>query len=247
MSLDNTVDIRQQIPKDPVAAVFVISKFFDENWPRNYNNHPELLELQHLDQIEIENFSNAIKIMISAHKRIQSPTQIPDELHRPFGNESMNLHPNSHTFLTKMMPLEARKFSASIAERTDGDFFDDIEPEPYFNLDVKEKSHIFELIAQIRSIVNESDFISDSHKRRLIRRIDKIEYELHKPIGLFDTILAGTREVFDVVEYAGNKSKPLADRYNEIRKITQNKTKDYDAIEGSKEQKRLPAPENCTD
>lgn len=247
MEVDQVPDIRTTIPKNPVAAIFVIAEYFEGMWPEDHYGRPDFLTLGELDQIQIENTSHALKIIVSAHSRIESIVPLPGDVLKPFMNDEMHLDPTCYTFLTKMMPLEARKFSARIAERSDVDFFDDADPEPYFDLDGNEKVEVFDLISQIRKIINESSFINDNHKRRLLRRIDRIEFELHKPLGLFDTVLAGAKEIFDVAEYAGNKSKPLVDRYAEIKRITQSKTKDYDALDPPEEPKRLPSPDEQDD
>lgn len=241
--IDYDADISDQTPKDVVAAVIFLGEFFDTIWTPHPHGGPGDHLLENIEQREIENISHGLKIIVAAHQRMNSQVEIPDEVLVPFSNSRMGLPKSTHTFLTKLMPIEARKYAANVANRDGHDFFDDVEPNSMFKLEVDEKKRVFDLIAEIRELIGSDAFPNPSHKRRLLRGLNKIEIEVHKGEGLWDVVLARGYEVLDFAESAGNKSKPIVDRYKEIKSITGNKTNNYEAIEGPEEQKRLPAPE----
>jgi hypothetical protein len=121
--------------------------------------------------------------------------------------------------------------------------FGKLTPEPIFSLDQDEISRINKLASEMKLIVNESDFFSDHHKGRLVRRISQVEEEIHKKEGRFDVILGGVVDFGDALGQFGKKVKPLVDRMKEIRVIVQTNSREYEKLPAPDEVKRLPAPD----
>lgn len=120
---------------------------------------------------------------------------------------------------------------------------EDKDHEVTFELDSGEVAEIFRLAGEMRTIVSESKKFDEAHKRRLMSRISKIEFEIHRSHGSFDVILAGITEFGETLGKFGKDVKPLVDRMKEIRQITQAKTKNYPEIAPPEDNKRLPPPD----
>jgi len=121
---------------------------------------------------------------------------------------------------------------------------DDPEDELTFHLEGEDVAQIFKLSSEMKKIVNESDKFQENHKRRLNMRISKIESEVHRSRGSFDTVLAGVTEIGEVFGKFGKDVKPLVDRMSEIKKITEKNMGDIPQIEGPDEPRQLPAPDD---
>ncbi|QFT31132.1 hypothetical protein FIV00_11640 [Labrenzia sp. THAF82] len=116
--------------------------------------------------------------------------------------------------------------------------------EEYFELNADDRSKVMGLIAEMRQLVQDSTTFDDAHRRRILKRIAKIEDEVLKAQGNFDTVLAGIAEIGETLGQFGKDVKPLTDRMQEIRKVTQSKTKGTNQLPAPDEPRKLPAPED---
>lgn len=99
----------------------------------------------------------------------------------------------------------------------------------------------------MKQIINDTSVFTSEHKIRLIARISQVELEVHRKQGRFDVILGGVVDFGDALGQFGKKVKPLVDRMNEIRGITQRKSAGYEQLPPPDESRRLPAPNNSED
>ena len=113
-----------------------------------------------------------------------------------------------------------------------------------FFLDLDDRARVMGLITEMRHIVHQSATFDDAHRRRILKRLAKIEDEVLKAQGNFDTILAGIAEIGETLGQFGKDVKPLTDRMQEIRKITQRSTKNADQLPAPEEPRKLPPPED---
>ncbi len=113
---------------------------------------------------------------------------------------------------------------------------------PTFSLEKQDKERVTTLCREMRDIVLNSDNLDTAYRKRLLHRISQIEFEIYKPHGLYDVVLAGIVDAGDAFGKFGDRIKPLVDRINEIRGITQRNTKEYDQLPRPEEVKRLPKP-----
>lgn len=114
-----------------------------------------------------------------------------------------------------------------------------------FKLEKGDIKRIAGLAAEMKDIVNVSDFFDKDHKKRLIDRISQVEIEVHKSKGKFDVILGGIVDFGDALGKFGKRVKPLFDRMQQIRSIAQKRTAEYEKLTPPDEVKLLPPPEEA--
>ncbi|MBY6065206.1 hypothetical protein KUW17_00495 [Leisingera aquaemixtae] len=88
-------------------------------------------------------------------------------------------------------------------------------------------------ISEAREKIRDSDAFEEKHKRRLLRRLEKLQAEIHKKISDLDVMLAGVTEVTAVAGQSAKNLNPVVDLFNKIFQI---------ADSGNEEQLKLPAP-----
>lgn len=110
------------------------------------------------------------------------------------------------------------------------------------SIDEKDVERLQELINESRGIIRDSGQIEEKHKRRLNLRLEALQAEMHKVKSDVDVALAGLVEVAAALGEAGEKSKPLFDRFKEIAEIFQRGSKDPLGLPSPP--KQLPAPES---
>lgn len=121
------------------------------------------------------------------------------------------------------------------------------ELDPVFSLKKQDRDRVLKLSTQMRKIVFQSSAFDDPHKRRLLNRVAAIEREVMQPNGRLDVILGGVSDIGDTVRKFGNDLEPLTKRIQEIRKIAQSNSKQYEQIPSPDEVKALPSPESANE
>ena len=76
-----------------------------------------------------------------------------------------------------------------------------------------------ELINELRTLTKESVELQEDHKRRLLRRIEKVQIELNSKMSSLDVFWGMLGEAGVALGKFGNDIKPLTDRVAEILKI----------------------------
>ena len=75
------------------------------------------------------------------------------------------------------------------------------------------------LIDELRNIIAESPLFEEDHKLRLLRRLEKLQTELHKKMSDLDRFWGFVGDAGVIIGKFGNDVKPIIDRINEIIKI----------------------------
>jgi hypothetical protein len=76
------------------------------------------------------------------------------------------------------------------------------------------------LINELREIISSNDELEDQHKRRLLKRLEKLQAEMHKKMSDLDHFYGLTVEGSVMLKKVGGNLKPIVDRISEITKIT---------------------------
>jgi len=76
-----------------------------------------------------------------------------------------------------------------------------------------------ELINELRELISTSNLITDDHKRRLLRRLEAMQGEIHKHTSDIDRFWGFVAEAGIVARKFGEDLKPISDRVTEIGKI----------------------------
>ena len=78
---------------------------------------------------------------------------------------------------------------------------------------------IQELLNQLRTLVAESDKFEPEHQQRLLKRLEKLQSEVHKKISDLDKFWGLIGDAGIAIGKFGKESKPLVDRIKEITQI----------------------------
>ncbi|OCH17757.1 hypothetical protein A6E05_13640 [Aliivibrio sp. 1S165] len=81
------------------------------------------------------------------------------------------------------------------------------------------------LITELREHISQSTMIEEDHKHRLLKRLEKLQSELHKRVADLDRFWGLVGDAGVVLGKFGNDAKPLVDRIKEIANITWNTQK----------------------
>lgn len=75
------------------------------------------------------------------------------------------------------------------------------------------------LIGELRQRINDSEFFSDEHRRRLLMQLEKLQTELHKKVSDLARFYALLAEGGVVLKKFGEDAKPIVDRIRELAGI----------------------------
>lgn len=81
-------------------------------------------------------------------------------------------------------------------------------------------NRIQKLINELRQLISDNDELEDQHKRRLLKRLEKLQSEMHKKMSDLDHFYGLTMEGSVMLKKVGGNLKPIVDRISEITKIT---------------------------
>jgi hypothetical protein len=82
-----------------------------------------------------------------------------------------------------------------------------------------EMQNIQDIINALRVMISESNLITADHKRRLLRRLEAMQRELHKRTSDIDRFWGFVAEAGIVTRKFGEDLKPISDRVTELGKI----------------------------
>lgn len=75
------------------------------------------------------------------------------------------------------------------------------------------------LINDLRGLITETKKLEDDHKRRLFKRLEKLQSELHKKVSDLDLCWGIIMDFGTVIHKLGEDCKPFADRVREIVEV----------------------------
>lgn len=76
------------------------------------------------------------------------------------------------------------------------------------------------LINEIRTHISESQSLEENHRLRLLKRLEKLQSELHKRVSDLDRFWGLVGDAGVVLKKLGKDAKPIVDRVREIAEIT---------------------------
>lgn len=203
----------KDLPEDNFDAGKVICDIlFAEH--RNYPN----------DTIRLRNFYQYIKALAFAESFIENRgIEIPlPELEYEKGQTVENLNMILGLFIRwreKIDPvLKRRKFMQDYEEakklyasKFGKGFFYEFTESDFEKVQV--------LVNELRDLITKSEDFEPGHKRRLLRRLEKLQAELHKKMSNLDMLWGLIGDAGVVLGKFGEDSKPFVDRIGEILQI----------------------------
>lgn len=80
-------------------------------------------------------------------------------------------------------------------------------------------NRIQELIDELRGEITKSELFDANHKQRMLKRLEKLQGELHKKMSSLDQLWGLMSDAGVALGKFGRDAKPLVDRYTEIVEI----------------------------
>jgi hypothetical protein len=91
------------------------------------------------------------------------------------------------------------------------------------------------LISELRMHIVESTFFDDAHRARILKRLEKLQSELHKKMSDLDRFWGLIGDAGVALGKFGTDAKPLVDRITEISQIVWNTQKQAEGLPSSTE------------
>jgi hypothetical protein len=98
------------------------------------------------------------------------------------------------------------------------------------------------LIAELRDQISTSSLFEDSHQRRLLMRLEKLQAELHKRMSDIDKFWGLIGDAGVALGKFGKDAKPLVDRIREITGIVWNAQSRAEELPSNTQFPSLPSP-----
>lgn len=195
-----------KIPNDLVAGgQFICKDFFEfqSNYGATPTKHDNYVEYYML----LESFLNSFDcdfspVLIGADKNNNISTI--SSFFNKINNDFENKRTKNMIFDTKNR-FDVRFNNTFSYEFTDGDL-----------------NRVQVLISEIRDEITKSELFDAKHKDRLLRRLEKLQSELHKKVSDLDRFWGLIGDAGVVMGKFGNDVKPIVDRIKEITKIVWN-------------------------
>jgi hypothetical protein len=98
------------------------------------------------------------------------------------------------------------------------------------------------LITELREHISKSILFDDSHQRRLLTRLEKLQGELHKRMSDIDKFWGLIGDAGVAIGKFGNDAKPIVDRVREITNIVWNTQSRAEELPSGTDFPLLPSP-----
>ncbi len=86
----------------------------------------------------------------------------------------------------------------------------------YYEFSEGDLNRIQKLVNELRDLIAASEELEDTHKRRVLKRLEKLQSELHKKVSDLDVFYGTVIELSVVARIVGENVKPLVDRIREL-------------------------------
>jgi hypothetical protein len=106
-----------------------------------------------------------------------------------------------------------------------------------------DKEKIQKLIDELRMTLSSTEIFDESHRRRLLRRLERMQAELHKSVSDLDVFYGGFTQAGIVLGKFGKDAKPFFDRMKELTEIVWKTQKSADEISEETDFPKLPGAE----
>lgn len=183
-----------------------------EEWLRFRNEHKAIVD-HHESYIE----ALALLKAFTEHRHLplgQIPPMSPNKQENV--NNAVSLwHSFGETAKAQKLKLDASSLLADKAEQYTSLFSN----APAYEFSDTDFARVQTLINELRELINKSNLITDDHKRRLLRRLEAMQCEIHKKTSDIDRFWGFIGEAGITVRKFGEDMKPISDRVTELGRI----------------------------
>lgn len=113
---------------------------------------------------------------------------------------------------------------------------------PFFSPSNSDRKRMLELCGELRSLTNESVFLTPEFRNLLLKRIAAMEFQINTDKGQLDTILASANDIGEAAGKFGEDVKPFTDRVLELIGLGRKTSGHYAQLPAPENTKKLPAP-----
>lgn len=197
----------ESIPDDLfLGASFIIEEFYEFHEYHNHEsieNHDQYMEFYHL-----------LEAFLASKKYEFSPLEITGDLNGNL-NKIIDFFVENGAYFRDRLTKEKASFNKEryqnlfsksfMYEFTDGDL-----------------ERIQMLINELREIIVKSELFESKHQSRLLKRLERLQSELHKKVSDLDRFWGLVGDAGVAIGKFGNDAKPIVDRIHELTRIVWN-------------------------
>ncbi len=206
--MDSWDDLLEKMPDDPYSAVMAIADFYFENKP---DMSPDTLWWYYDAYLFARSYFTSLppqclkgSIILNVFSDDFDPSGSPPEVENLLAHRFKLLYDGARALL-----LPRRK--EHIAHLFDGRFSYKFTDDDY--------ERVQQLVNELRDLIAKSEVIEEDHRRRLLRRLDKLQSELHKTMSSLDRFWGLVGDAGVVLGKFGEDVKPVVDRITELMQI----------------------------
>jgi len=189
---------------DPKIALFEICKHFMSARAKRETELSEHLEAYAL----IEAYTSANEMEISV-------PPLPNERNQRIQIIAQFIHEKQQELNKYVQSEEEQK----ILHNFRGEFAAHIEKAFVYEFSDGDLGQIQNLLNELRDLVSKSNYFETKHRRRLLKRVESLQQELHKKQSDLDHFWGLVGDAGIVLGKFGKDSKPIVDRIKEITNI----------------------------
>ena len=204
-------EMLRQLPADNVEALLLLSHEIlrleaqcgkDEGWSKTlYNDYLEAYSI-------FKSFGEVRKIDLKLPTITSNWESDIDSLWQYFKKNSVGWQQIVSERTTKSI-LDDKRLEYT-------NFFESVEEYEFNDQDF---ARVQDLINELRKLIGDSNLITPDHKRRLLRRLEAMQSEIHKKSSDIDRFWGFVAEAGIVTRKFGEDMKPISDRVTELGKI----------------------------
>lgn len=201
------------LPSDRLEALVALYQEFDRLGDSFFDMQEDFVEAENHD-LFIETLA-----ILRAYSEYTN-------LKMPLVNIGPNKDENAKNIYA-MWRTNGKEWSAELTKRNGAVLYTDKSSEyanifnlsPAYEFTETDFARVQVLINELRQLISESNLVSDDHKRRLLRRLEAMQAELHKKTSDIDRFWGFIAEVSITTRKFGEDLKPISERASELGKI----------------------------
>lgn len=117
----------------------------------------------------------------------------------------------------------------------------------FYEISDDDISAIQKHINKLRSLISETELLDEDHRRRLLRRLEILQAELHKRVSDYDHYYGMAVEIYVLAKKYGEGMSQILDEFKEILRIVFRSHSEREQLPAGEELPLLPTDSNNND
>ncbi len=226
---ESTFDLIEESPIKGLSQVIEIT-----------NDYIKSLSIIDLDLKHEALWNSCILIanVIETYKLAGLSSELPSPDHNQTANANLlqqYLHETGKSVSVMLTQLNISEINQKYSHRLKSSFAYEFSQGDY--------NRVQSLISELRDHISNSEIIEENHKHRLLKRLERLQSELHKRVPDLDRFWGLIGDAGVVLGKFGKDVKPLVDNIKEIAGITWNTQKRAEELPSETPNPMLDSPE----